>query len=1127
MIRISLAAVFCLSSAPLFAQAADRLDIFSRKAALVISEEGTSGIAAHATWVPEEQQPRSIYAIGQGKAGEWTEHRLRFTPSEDDTVSLICKGPYLKDAAGKLIPVGVYYDNITINGQELPNGSFENGLTDWRTTIDIREEYPAELCQAPGLTPFGEACVLVWHNSYVSTSFPVKKDQPVELSLFFRSAGDFTQVPFQPCFLDLRPAANMGFADEVAGDGKGGWSDQGPTNDLREMPTGLRSFEGMEFSVIDPTTNGGRSVLTFASEHFPNGLTEARVDVSADAPDGLYLYLLHGSCWSQAPKGAEIGTVTCDFQDGTRQDIPVRSQINVSDWWLAADLPNGKVVFRQKNNGQSVGIYMSRFHLPGKPIRSVTFTGHRNAIWIVVAATVSSKRIVPKESLFEPLDGWAKADIKDLQVKEGTALDLSYLVEEGPAGKHGRAMVAPSGQFVFEQQPDREQRFFGFNWFGFNALVQKRSPEEAKQRLALFARLMHRQGYNILRPLCMDSVLMQDSEKDLVFNPRQLDYVDFLLAELKKQGVYTFFTIGGYRLGFQSPSAFQLRNDLKALMTCGDEKTRRYWRSIAEQLLNHVNPYTGVAWKDEPAIICVEYYNEQELCIGRLDSLQEETLEALRKSWHAWLAGKYRDVKVVNAAWGDASRYSSFDAIPLADPSQANAAMSDDWYQWFIDISRECQEWCHQVVRATGYRGPLSQYNVVKSMGFNLLRSEGSSVVAMNSYFCHPSDFSRVGSRCGQFSSVEQLGGYWRSFAATRIAGRPLVVTEHNHAFWNQYQHEDGPLFSAYSALQGFAGVMIHSEAVMLELDSAVNDFNVGRSPVARANEFIAAHFFARRDVRTSPHRVDLLIPQAMLDSSSARQAVSSNQNRLALLTGFALRFPESGIRPDALPTAEPSKADMSILPAGGAKIKTEGWFVDVVESNDGSFDLNTAVAALKSKGILPMDNLTDPAQQIFQSDTGQITLRNEKRLLKVMTDFSEAVTVDPGAAQDLAVLSVKTTSIPATVALVAVDGKPLAAARRLVLVYNTAVMNSDSAFSEDRVVLKKLGRLPVLMQTGVLQAELHLSNPGGYAVYPLHSNGERREKLPVDTSSGVLGITLDTATLPHGPTPFFEIVAE
>ena len=49
----------------------------------------------------------------------------------------------------------------------------------------------------------------------------------------------------------------MGFADSVANDRKGGWTDQGPDNDLRIFPVGRHCYGPAVFDVIDPSTNNG------------------------------------------------------------------------------------------------------------------------------------------------------------------------------------------------------------------------------------------------------------------------------------------------------------------------------------------------------------------------------------------------------------------------------------------------------------------------------------------------------------------------------------------------------------------------------------------------------------------------------------------------------------------------------------------------------------------------------------------------------------------------------------------------------------------------------------------------------------------------------------------------------
>ena len=65
--------------------------------------------------------------------------------------------------------------------------------------------------------------------------FPLIIAAVVCTSLLKLGAGTSDGFP-----LDFSKAANREFVDEVAGDGKGGWSDQGPKHDLREFDVARR-----------------------------------------------------------------------------------------------------------------------------------------------------------------------------------------------------------------------------------------------------------------------------------------------------------------------------------------------------------------------------------------------------------------------------------------------------------------------------------------------------------------------------------------------------------------------------------------------------------------------------------------------------------------------------------------------------------------------------------------------------------------------------------------------------------------------------------------------------------------------------------------------------------------------
>ena len=80
---------------------------------------------------------------------------------------------------------------------------------------------------------------------------------------------------------------------------------------------------------------------------------------------------------------------------------------------------------------------------------------------------------------------------------------------------------------------------------------------------------------------------------------------------------------------------------------------------------------------------------------------------------------------------------------------------------------------------------------------------------------------------------------------------------------------------------------------------------------------------------------------------------------------------------------------------------------------------------------------------------------------------------------------------------------------------------------SNDHVAMINLGKLPVLMKVGKLEATFKNSNGAKMSLYALGFDGSRRERLPLIFTDGLLKINLDTATLKNGPTSFFELTSE
>lgn len=925
--------------------------------------------------------------------------------------------------------------------------------------------------------------------------------------------------------LDLRAVANMDFQDEVSGDGKGGWSDQGAENDMRGFDTARQDYGGIRFTVIAPASNQKRAVLTFDNDHARTGLATATVTVPADAPAATSLYLLHTSCWNQEPKGTTIGTVEVTLADGQKIVHEIKTGRDIADWWGAGSLENARVVFSKPNASNQVGIFLSRIALPAKPVRSITFTSARNAVWILLGATLSNKMVEMKAKTlrFTANDEWKAVDFSDVRIQPGSALDLSASVDPGPAGKFGRLVAAKDGRAVFANKPEQAIRFFGYDMVTthiMNALKGK-TDEETKANIREFVAEVKRQGYNVVRSLCLDTYLMVEAEQDLAFNPPRLDAFDYFFATLKQEGIYLYLDLGGYGLFYKgSWDAKVVKRNMKAEVFSGDPGTRENWKAGVTALLTHVNPYTKTSLRDDPAVICANFYNEQELGFNKLTQAPNPTVYAAL--WHAWLKKRYESTAAIAKAWNDSSiaKLQSIDEIPLPMNPYGIDRMGND-YGWFLHgLETETVDWYARIVGEIGYKGLSSQYDCSQ------IYREGDAraslpAVSMHGYHAHPTNMMEVGSQVAQNSSIAAYGSYFRSLSSTRQWDKPFFVTEHTQCFWNQYQREDGLLFAAYSALQNYQALMVHENPTWLKVTEPMGNFSIGRSPIGRANEFLSHQLYRRGDVTASTRRVELRVEPNYLTANINRPS-NSFQTRLALLTGFGVRFPRAD-RP--APTRE---ADLLIAPAEGSAMTAGDWAVSVSESKTNTaFSLPKAVEVLRERGILPAGNQTDVAKDLFQSDTGEITLAAKEKRITVITPRTEGVTLNDQQSAALATLTVQSTSVAAAVAVTAVDAQPLRTSRRIVLVYLTDTVNTGMELSEDRATLIKPGTLPPLVRTGVLKVSLQNEVGAKWKVWALGFNGARRELIPSQVKDKTIEITIDTAKLKNGPTSFFEIAAE
>ena len=731
--------------------------------------------------------------------------------------------------------------------------------------------------------------------------------------------------------------------------------------------------------------------------------------------------------------------------------------------------------------------------------------------------------------VYETSDAWQPIDIDHLIVRAGSALDLSTIADvrrkplvTGTSVSLPRLIIGSTGKLVAEDRPDTPIRLKGtginYPWI---AGAAKKDPDW-KSTFSQQVLAAKRQGYNLIRTSADVGSLGQS------FLPDNLDKTDFLAAELTRQGIYRIFDCNLYLRHAWEPGTNRMDYTLR--MYLGDPIVRNAWKQGTDFMMNHVNPYTGLPWKEDSGIACVILYNEQEWGFFHPKSfLSKETQAEFDSRYRQWLQHKYATPGLLAKAWKD-STLKDFNQIVTPDnyPQDGTAPRDNDFILFCGELSRESARWMADTLRATGYTGLISQYNLSQGLEGQRTRWEVSPVSIANSYHNHPTSFDNPGSICEQDSSIGAGAWYWRNIAATRFADRPFIQTEFNHPFWNPYQHECGILYGAYSAFQGFDVLSIHENAVFQYVGKpGLSIFTVGRSPIARAGEFLSTCLFLRRDITPSPHRIELQIPQPYLESNgNGARMVSADQGKFAFVSGFSIAFawssPVEGV-------GKPRAPDLVINPVAGTAVQSAGggWSITSTDLGKSTFSLDPVFAGMRDHGLLKKDNRSSASAGVFESDTGEIIMRTKEHLLKVVTPRTEAVSLEGLQSETLNRLQVVKTSVPALVAACAVDNNVLSASRRIVLIYATDAVNSRMELSPDRKKLINLGGLPVLLRVGKLEATLQNDQASTMKLYALGLDGSRQEELPLTAKAGVIQLSLDTRKLKKGPTPFFEIVAE
>ncbi|MFL5729264.1 MAG: carbohydrate binding domain-containing protein [Cytophagaceae bacterium] len=640
-------------------------------------------------------------------------------------------------------------------------------------------------------------------------------------------------------------------------------------------------------------------------------------------------------------------------------------------------------------------------------------------------------------------------------------VDWSSLLD-APAGKHGFIKTV-DGHFKFED--GTPVRFWGTNIVAGNCFPSKAKADSMAARLA-------KMGCNLVRLHHMDAPwakpnIFGGNTLTRTLSSESLDKLDYLIAALKKKGIYIFMDLLVHREFSEEDGVSNKPPDLGGKQVgYFDAKIIQLQKEYARNLLTHKNAYTGKAYTDEPAIVASEFINESSAFIHfGGDILNEAYRLELEEQFAAEYPGKKLSVFALD--------YGKAGGPRIMEKSGTNGDV-DESISFLNGVEKKYYAEMYKELRKIGVKYPLSGSNFPIPVLSYQKNNTATDFIITNDYWDHPQlwktggDWSRVlyapvdntsQIRTPAKSTINNICKYkWNNMA--------FLVTEYNDCYPNEYLLEGAPFVSAYSALQGADGMLHFDFDGYAVGEERINSLSLARSPEFLAQWVAAAPMFLRGDIKTANGLV--------LDHISEKASSS-----LPLYSDFLDQHPTLPLITKVAKTYKQEKADEP------------------------------------SK----YDSYYDAAEKITRSETGELTCNSKQGFMEINSPKVQGITGALNSKEfDLPIMKVKVNNSWASVIAVSKDNLPLSESKNFYLVVVGPTKMSGQIYNDSRSALVDIGTLPIMAQ--VINGEVSLKTKGTVSILPLSVDGIKGKALPVEQKNN-----LQVFNLTQGRTFVYEVI--
>ena len=296
-----------------------------------------------------------------------------------------------------------------------------------------------------------------------------------------------------------------------------------------------------------------------------------------------------------------------------------------------------------------------------------------------------------------------------------------------------------------------------------------------------------------------------------------------------------------------------------------DINVQEEWKSLVSGLLSHVNAYTGVAYKDEPALALMECYNETSMYFTIASNALVIPI-MWRDLFYAWLKNKYGTIAALKARYGNAGvsqNYVEFSDVQYRRADFVPAAIDTSWeyadsMEWTQDETSDYFSRMKAHIVSQGYPGIIIGNDIQDSPFYNS-QTNSEAVQSVHAYSGTGTLYTTNSVTLDNNESFTcprgpvNIGAVFHNLSENK----PLLLSECGIGHPMKSRGLVG-IFPGLAAKKGYSLVCFHSDWINNTTFGATNNQsrskglnqnNYAGDPVQRAGQFLGAMLFHRGDV--------------------------------------------------------------------------------------------------------------------------------------------------------------------------------------------------------------------------------------------------------------------------------------